>query len=205
LVEIVTNVVTTSVPGDGLIFDPRSVEAERITEGADYEGIRLRFNGLLGKARVRMQIDVGFGDVVHPAAVKSYFPTMLDHPAPILRGYSPETVIAEKVEAMIHLAGLNSRMKDFYDVWRLSRQQDFDGHTLCEACRKTLENRRTGAVPYDQLMKELLETKDKQAQWTAFLKKSEVAGPASFPEVLGQLDAFLSPVLSSIIESRNFA
>jgi predicted nucleotidyltransferase component of viral defense system len=127
LVEIVKNVITTSVPDDGLIFDPRSVEAERIKEDADYEGIRLRFNGLLGKARIRMQIDVGFGDVVHPAAIECHFPTLLDHPAPVLRGYPPETVVSEKVEAMIHLAGLNSRMKDFYDVWRLSQQQAFDG------------------------------------------------------------------------------
>ena len=118
--------VCTIEGADGLVFDPDSVDARTIKEDADYEGVRVRFRSLLGKARITMQIDVGFGDKVHPGVVRADYPVILDLPAPVLRAYPPETVVAEKVEAMIHLGSLNSRMKDFYDVWRLSRQFEFD-------------------------------------------------------------------------------
>jgi hypothetical protein len=93
-----------AVSPDGLVFDKYSVNATRIKEDADYEGVRLHFDGYLGKARVRMPLDVGFGDVVNPEAYESNYPTFLDHPAPTLRIYPPETVIAEKLEAMHILA-----------------------------------------------------------------------------------------------------
>ncbi len=75
-----------------------------------------------------MQIDVGFGDLIHPGAVQADYPALLDLPAPSLRVYPPETVIAEKAEAVVYLGNLNSRMKDFYDIWRLSQQ--FDRHRI---------------------------------------------------------------------------
>jgi predicted nucleotidyltransferase component of viral defense system len=203
LSDIVRAVIRIDVPEDGLVFNPDSVEAERIKEDADYEGVRIRFNGLLGKARVRMQIDVGFGDVVHPAATENQYPTLLDHPAPVLRLYPPETVLAEKLEAMLHLGALNSRMKDFYDIWRLS-QQSFDGGVLFEAVRKTLENRNTKAVQFAELEKELNEAGDKQTQWAAFLGKSMVTAPTEFAELLQKIGKLVSPVLGAIVNQTEF-
>lgn len=110
------NVLSVGVEPDGLVFDTETIRTERITEAADYHGIPVRFKGLLDTARVNMQIDIGFGDIVHPGPETSELPTMLGAPAPRLLCYSRESAIAEKLEAMIKLGELNSRMKDFYDI-----------------------------------------------------------------------------------------
>ena len=102
------------VEPDGMVFDPATVKTERIKEDADCEGVRVRFVGILGKARVAMLIDVGFGDVITPGAESITYPVLLDFPAPALSGYPRETVIAEKFHAMVYLRTMNSRMKDFY-------------------------------------------------------------------------------------------
>ncbi len=198
LVEVIQSMASLEVPDDGLIFDPESVAAERIKEDADYEGVRIRFRTFLGQARVTLQIDVGFGDVVHPGVVEIVYPTLLDFPPPSLRSYPPETVIAEKVEAMLHLGELNSRLKDFFDVWRLSRLHSFDARILSEAIRSTLENRKTNVVAFEKLREELLNSSDKQAQWTAFLGNAGVDAPDSFVSLLDALGRFLSPQLDAI-------
>ena len=202
LVEVIQSMASLEVPDDGLVFDPESVTAERIKENADYEGVRIRFRTFLGQARVTMQIDVGFGDVVHPGVVEIEYPTLLDFPPPSLRSYPPETVIAEKVEAMLHLGELNSRMKDFFDVWRLSRIHSFDARILSEAIQATLDNRKTNIVAFEMLREELLNSSDKQAQWTAFLRNAGVDAPDSFVSLLDALGRFLSPLLDAI-ERRN--
>ncbi len=120
-----TDVLFVDVEPDGLTFDPETIRTERITEDADYHGIRVRFQGLLDTARINMQIDIGFGDIVHPSPQMSELPTMFGAPAPHMLCYSRESAIAEKLEAMIKLGELNSRMKDFYDTWLLARQFDF--------------------------------------------------------------------------------
>ncbi len=133
----------TSSRDDGLAFDAATVQGERIAEAAAYEGVRVRLRGTLDAARIQMQIDIGFGDVVVPAAVLTTYPTILDLPAPHLLAYSKESAVAEKFEAMVKLGELNSRMKDFFDVWLLSRSFDFDGPRICEAIEKTFKRRGT--------------------------------------------------------------
>lgn len=147
IVAQIRDILATGVEPDGLVFDADSIQAERITEDADYEGIRIRFLGQLARARIHMQVDIGFGDVVYPEPAREDFPAMLGFPAPRLLCYSRESSIAEKMEAMVKLDALNSRMKDFYDLWALSRQFDFDGVTLAEAVRLTFERRGTGLPP----------------------------------------------------------
>ena len=95
---------------------------------------------LLEKARMTLQVDVGFSDRVVPGPEEIDFPTLLDFPAPHLLGYTRETVVAEKFEAMVKLGILNSRMKDFFDIWTLSREFSFDGSTLSKAVKTTFEN-----------------------------------------------------------------
>ena len=176
LAAIVRDVCTLDDINDGLKFDADTVEAQRIKEDADYEGVRIRFRGRLGNAQISMQMDVGFGDLIHPGAVQADYPALLDLPAPSLSMYPPETVIAEKAEAMVYLGSLNSRMKDFYDIWRMSQQFNFEGGELCEAIRRTFQNRKTEIIRLDDLVAELLDNDNLDQQWTAFLQKSVLIG-----------------------------
>jgi hypothetical protein len=189
-----------------LQFDPDSVLGERIAEEAEYEGVRVRFRGNLGTARVSMQIDVGFGDAVVPGPVTADYPTMLDLPAPRVRAYTRESVIAEKFHAMVHRGLLNSRMKDFYDVWALSRQFDFDGGVLAAAIRETFARRDLGVVPRPvALTDEFAADTSKVAQWRGFLRKSRLQGaPSELAEVIGAITVFLGPVAEALYEGREF-
>jgi len=110
-----------------------TVSGEPIIEGADYEGVRVSLTAKLGNARIVFHIDIGFGDPITPGPVPVQLPTLLDFPPPILRGYNRETSIAEKYHAMVYHGELNSRWKDFYDVWRLAEKFEFDGVTLAQA------------------------------------------------------------------------
>jgi len=204
LAAIVRDVCTVDDIDDGLKFDPDTVEAQRIKEDADYEGVRLRFRGRLGNARISMQMDVGFGDLIHPGAVQADYPALLDLPAPSLRMYPPETVIAEKAEAMVYLGSLNSRMKDFYDIWRMSQQFNFEGSELCEAISRTFDNRNTEIIEFDDLVVELLDNDKLDQQWVAFVRKSALVGPNTFFQVLAPISDFLSPVFSSIKSGNDF-
>ncbi|MBK8938827.1 MAG: nucleotidyl transferase AbiEii/AbiGii toxin family protein [Polyangiaceae bacterium] len=194
--RVVREVCTADVDPDGMVFDPAMVKTERIKEDADYEGVRVRFVGLLGKARVAMQIDVGFGDVVTPGAVDITYPALLDFPAPALSGYPRETVIAEKFQAMVYLRTLNSRMKDFYDVRLLARQFAFDGAVLAKAIAATFKNRET---PIDvapiAFTPEFTEQASTLAQWTAFRKKlPNTECPEKLSDVVPLLAEFLLPI-----------
>jgi len=128
---------------DGITFQTDSLDVGRIAEDADYEGVRARFQATLARARVPMQIDVGFGDVIVPDPTEVSYPTLLDFPAPVLRAYPKETVIAEKLEALTVLGLLNSRMKDYYDLALLARLYMFDGRSVVDAVLATFRNRET--------------------------------------------------------------
>lgn len=197
IVEQVKDIISVEAEPDGIVFDLDSIKAERIKENADYEGVRVRFIGTLDNARVHMQIDVGFDDIVHPEPVETEFPTLLDSPVPKLLCYSRESAIAEKFEAMLKLGELNSRMKDFFDIWLLSRQFDFDGKELTEAMRLTLEHRGTD-IPeiITAFSKEFIE--DKQIQWKAFHKRlAQEHVPTDFGVIVADIEVFLGPVLNS--------
>ena len=198
IVAQIRNILAVDVEADGLIFDHNLIQAEQITEDADHSGIRIRFPGLLDSAKVSMQIDIGFGDVVYPEPEKSVFPTMLDYPAPKLLCYSRESAIAEKFEAMVKLGVLNSRMKDFYDIWLLARQFDFDGAKLTEAIRLTFKRRGT------MLPKEIEAFNEdfidaKQVQWTAFWNKLQQDHvPTLFRDIVSVVESFLAPLASAL-------
>ena len=189
-----------------MVFDPATVKTERIKEDADYEGVRVRFVGLLGKARVAMQIDVGFGDVVTPGAVDITYPALLDFPAPALSGYPRETVIAEKFHAMVYLRTLNSRMKDFYDVWLLARQFAFDGAVLAKAIAATFAHRETAIdVAPIAFTSDFTEQASTLAQWTAFRRKLPTTDcPERFSEVVPFLAEFLLPIARACESGEGF-
>ena len=198
-------VLSTEVEPDGLIFDPQTISTEQITEDADYKGVRVRFQGLLDTARVNMQIDIGFGDVVHPRPQVLELPTMLADSGPRLLCYSRESAIAEKFEAMVKLRELNSRMKDFYDVWLLSRQFDFDGAVLSEAIRQTFARRGADLSGEIVAFSESFAI-EKQVQWAAFRRRLRSdAVPAEFSEVTSGVRDLLTPVVIAIQSGSQFA
>lgn len=191
----IRDILAVQVEPDGLIFDTDSIQMEQITDDADYEGIRVRFRGALGTAKISMQIDIGFGDIVYPRPEKTELSCMLDSPAPSLLCYSRESAIAEKFEAMIKLGKLNSRMKDFYDIWLLSRQFQFELNSLAEAVKRTLKQRGTELnKPVDAFSADFISSR--QPMWTAFrkrLKQDHI--PESFREISTEIELFLEPII----------
>jgi hypothetical protein len=204
IISQIREVMEVHVDPDGLSFDAESIQSERITEDADYEGIRIRFRGALSTARINMQIDIGFGDVVYPGPERAELPCMLDAPAPSLLCYSRESAIAEKFEAMVTLGELNSRMKDFYDVWLLSRQFAFEFDKLAEAIRLTFKQRGTElAEPIDAFSEAF--TTSRQPLWSAFrrrLKQEHL--PESFAEITAEVEAFIKPVIQGESNHSNW-
>ena len=193
--------------GDGLEFDPSIVKAKRIRLDAEYEGVRAEVQGNLGATRVRMHIDVGFGDATTPVSVEVDYPVILDLPAPRLRAYAKESVVAEKFEAMVALGRINSRMKDFYDVWFLSRTFDFEGRILARAVGSTFARRGSG-VPTEPLplTDEFAEGAEKVAQWTAFVRRTRLVdlAPRELGDVVRELRGFLGPVSRALSDGREF-
>ncbi len=198
--------LVVEVPPDGLSFDPVSIEAQEITLDAAYTGVRVRFTGRLGeRTRISMQVDVGFGDPVVPGPADVLFPVLLDFDRPHLLGYTPETTVAEKFQAMVELDLANSRVKDFYDLWMLARTRGFDGATLAQALEATFRNRRT---PLPQVAPTALGlafsgNDGKQVQWRAFLRKGRLEA-ASLAEVTAVIARLVMPVSEAVAQGRPF-
>jgi hypothetical protein len=198
MVTIFRTVCTVAVDDDGLVFDPESVRAEPTREEEDYQGARITLRAMLGTARLALQVDIGFGDAVTPEATDIVYPSVLDFPAASLRAYPPETVVAEKLEAAVSLGMLNSRMKDFFDLWVIAKSFPFDGVVLANAVASTFARRGT-ALPTD-LPVALTPTFSgdalKQNQWRAFLQRTTLAiAPEPLPELVAFIATFAKPLL----------
>jgi predicted nucleotidyltransferase component of viral defense system len=182
---------------DGIIFDVKTLSSESITDDADYNGIRVIFQGHLESARIHMQIDIGFGDIIYPKPEKKILPAILDLPSPEVLCYSIESSIAEKFEAMIKLGIFNSRMKDFYDIWFLSRQFIFKMSVLGEAISRTFTNRST-ELSTDIILFSNEFIEEKQVQWNAFCKRIDKDNTLpSFDAVVKSIKEFIIPVLQN--------
>lgn len=179
---------------DGIAFDVEALRVELIREELDYGGLRLRTTGQLAGARIAVIIDIGFGDAIEPGIEELSLPVLLDLPQPRLRAYARETVIAEKFQAMVMLGLANSRMKDFYDVWILSRSYDFDAERLSRAIAATFERRGT-AIPFETpvaLTQSFAADAGKQSQWTAFVRDLAIESPV-LDAMVTDLAEFLMP------------
>ncbi len=208
LAHVFQDVCRLIVEDDGLTFDPGGVTAEQIKEDQEYEGVRVHCEARLGHAQIDLQIDVGFGDAVTPRAVEVPYPTILAFPAPMLRVYPRETVVAEKFQAMVALGIANSRMKDFFDLWLLSRMFSFDGSVLCRAIEATFRRRHTPLPPEPPLALTAQFGTDaaKVKQWAAFLKKGKLdAGGMTLEQVCAILREFLMPPTSALVARDMFA
>ncbi len=204
---VIKDICDVTVEPDGLVFDTNTVQGSRIKEDADYEGVRVKFIGLLERSQIPMQIDVGFGDAIFPKPKTIDYPAILDFPKPQLKGYAAETVVSEKFEAMVQLGLLNSRMKDFYDIWLMMRQFDFEGSQLTEALRRTFAHRKTPFPKGRQLFAEEIydDKSDRQMLWKTFLKKGNIKhAPEKLSSIAKDIEGFLIKPLEAISKGKEF-
>lgn len=179
---------------DGVQFDVAAARIDRIREEVEYGGVRIRTIAEIGGAQVPVSVDIGFGDATEPGAEDLNFPVMLDMPAPKLRGYARETVIAEKFQAMVALGHANTRLKDYYDIWILSQVFTFENGRLPQAIAATFARRGT-PIPLDlpdALTSAFATNNRKQQQWQAFIG-GVALNPGGLPEVVENISSFIMP------------
>lgn len=191
---------------DGIVFQADTVQAAEIRKAASYAGVRVTLLGLLDGARCPVQIDIGFGDAVTPGPEHVQYPVLLDEmPPPQLRVYTRYTVLAEKLEAIVSIGMLNSRMKDYFDLWILAQYTNFDGAILARAVHATFERRSTG-IPADLpagLSDAFALDEHKNRQWLAFLQKNALAS-MPLATVIDDLRQLLMPVLTTLATGGDF-
>lgn len=207
LAAIFREVCQVTVPQDAMVFLAERVRAEAIREEAVYQGVRVKVEARLGKIELRLQVDIGFGDAVTPKPQKADFPPLLDFPAPHLAMYARETVVAEKLEAMVTLGLANSRMKDYYDIWALSQEFDFDGTVLSASIRATFKRRKTDlpvSVPVG-LSAEFGRDAMKRQQWQGFVRRGRLkTQEADLSAVVEKVCAFLIPAITAAATDKKF-
>jgi predicted nucleotidyltransferase component of viral defense system len=193
-------ICSTAVPDDTVVFDAATISVEPIRAEEEYSGVRALFDARLGTIRERLQIDVGFGDALWPQAEKMTYPVALGDPAPMLRTYRPETVIAEKLEAIVSLGIRNSRIKDFFDIDYLARTERFDRVALIEAIQRTFERRGT-LIPTETpigLTPEFWSQPGRDAQVKAFARRARLPTTTESAAELGlRVAAFAIPLLQA--------
>jgi len=190
------------VADDGLVFDAATIRIDTLRDEDEYQGVRVRLLARLTSAEIGVQIDIGFGDVIHPGPQEIAYPRILqDFPAATVRAYPPETVIAEKFEAMVRFDELASRLKDHFDIWVLSRTFAFELEVLQSAIFKTFTQRGTVlpvALP-PPLTARFAANRAKLAQWSAFLvRTSPTIEPPSFGELVEDVASFLGPTITGV-------
>ncbi|MBI2839690.1 MAG: nucleotidyl transferase AbiEii/AbiGii toxin family protein [Acidobacteria bacterium] len=194
-------ICSIDVPDDALRFLSDTIEAEKIRDSAEYLGVRLRIEAHLERAMISLQVDIGFGNDVVPGPQDVDFPTMLGGPAPRIRAYPREAVVAEKLHAMVHLGEANSRLKDFYDLFVLSKVFTFDSATLSRAIAATFERRNTdlpGSLP-PGLSPAFFANRGRADQWRAYLERNGLTrAPRDFSAVGEAIRGFLWPLIEAL-------
>jgi hypothetical protein len=194
---------------DGVVLTKESATVEKIKESDEYEGVRVKIEAFLTSARQTLQIDIGFGDQIVPGPLEIEFPVLLDQPAPRIKGYSKESVISEKFEAIVRFNFLTSRMKDFYDILFLATHESFQMPILRQAIDATFHRRMTPLDDISIIFTEEFKVQvDKQEQWTAFLRRNHLESFERFASAVEHLRLFLEPVLkepSDVLENLRWS
>jgi len=187
---------------DGVVFDSDSVLVEEIRKEAEHKGVRVKLTGYLGKAKEILWVDIGFNDIVVPEVITADYPVLLDMDYPKIKMYSFESVVAEKFEAIVSLGELNSRMKDFYDIFILLSEKKFNRDILQNAIVETFKRRGTDILKFDQVFKkEFIEDDNRINQWKLFLKKI-VHQNIEFEYVMDAIKKSLLPIYNNIKKEK---
>jgi len=198
-------VLSLPVDDDGLIFQLGTLRAAAAREEDEYSGLRLNFVAELAGARLPMHVDIGYGDAITPGPVEIEYPSLLGQPVAKLKAYPPQTVVAEKFQAMVALDMLNSRMKDFYDLWAIAGAFAFEGLVLARAIETTFERRATKIPTETPPALSASFAEAKQVQWTAFLRRTEIAlAPDPLVDVQARIAAFILPPAQAVTRSQLF-
>ncbi|MBH5396348.1 nucleotidyl transferase AbiEii/AbiGii toxin family protein [Bradyrhizobium sp. CNPSo 4010] len=202
ITELFTRICQVEVPDDGIVFDPSTLKAEPLREADKYQGARLSLKGRLAGAVIRLIVDIGFGDHVYPPPKREKFPSLLPGlPQANILMYPPETVVAEKFEAMVRFGEINSRIKDFHDIWITTRTFPFDLASLVEAVGGTLRRRET-AFPTEMpvgLTEAFAAIAEERGLWTGFLRRTPPSlEPPPFPQLQKDLRRFFGPVIDGL-------
>ena len=177
---------------DAVVLDIDGLAVDTVRDESGYSGLRLKTYATVDGARVRVVIDIGYGDATEPGLIDIDLPVLLDQPAPNVRAYSYETVIAEKFQAMVALGLANTRLKDFYDIWIMAQAYEFNDDRLAQAIAATFARRKT-VIPTelpDGLTPAFARDPAKQQQWAAFVQEVAV-NPGPLPHVVKTLATFL--------------
>ncbi len=202
-------ICSVSCAEDGVVFDADSIRVEDIREEQEYGGVRATVKGSLGRSRLTLQVDIGFGDAVTPEREEQEYPTLLGHPASRVWAYPRETFVAEKFEAMVRLGPANSRVKDLWDVTAVARSFDFGGGLLREAVERTFRRRGTGfteAKP-DALQAAFYEDLKRTTYWKEFQRQVQAGapGPHHLAEAGEEIRSFLGPLWDSLVSGQPFS
>ena len=204
--KIIKEICSIENDEDGIKFIVDSVTSEIINRDSEYSGVRTTFFAEIARAKSRIQIDIGFNDIVHPKPVSIKYPTLIGMTTPEIYSYTPETLIAEKVHAMFYHAVKNSRIKDYFDIWFLSHQFEFDGQELITAIHKTFAKRDTNLPKVGDyiLSGEYENDITKQKQWSAFIKKNKLSvAQNDFKTVFRHIKSFILPLFKIDMKNNN--
>lgn len=187
---------------DGVVFDSTSITHEYIQDDSDYSGLRFKILAHLGQAKKKIRIDIGFGDIITPSSTTVDMPTILNDENPKLKAYSIESVISEKLEAMVKHSVLNSRMKDFYDIYIISKDRMIKGEILSQAIINTFKSRKSEITEnIVAFSPQFYQDSIKHKQWSAFLNKAQLKDfNKTFPQVIEHIRYFLNPIIHGIVK-----
>ncbi len=195
LQSVIKKVSETEYPGDAITFDTSKLILRRAQTTGDYDGISCSFSANLFTARMPLLIDIGFNDMIIPKPQKISYPTLLEMPSPILFGYTLETAFAEKLESIVKLASVNTRMKDFYDIWTMTRNHHMDLVSLKDAIKKVFSNRGTPLKYPVAFTPEFYDLPEIQQRWKQFLMMIGTE-PISFEGIIIDLSVFIKKIIN---------
>jgi hypothetical protein len=195
LLSLMQTVCRQPVDDDGMVFDPATIRIGDIRVEDPHGGRRVSLTGRLGAGRIRVQVDVGMGDAMVPEPDWLDLPVLLDAPAPRLRVYRPETVVAEKFHAVVRLGVANTRLKDFYDLVALAQTHSFDGEALRAAIEATFDRRQTEVpIRIPPGLTADFASDGRRRQWAAFVTRNDLQAAPDLGAALQTIESFLGPI-----------
>ena len=189
---------------DCLKFDLNSLSVEPITEFKEYHGLNVSILAYLDRTKIPVSIDIGYGDVICPNRIEMEFPVLLDMPVPKIFAYSIYSVVAEKFEAFVSLGILNSRYKDYYDIYVIAKNTNLDGKELQNAITETFDNRKTSFDNIVTFSENFKNSNLNKTRWRNFIKKKQVSLNIDFIDVINLCEQLLLPVVNHIKENQSF-
>lgn len=190
---------------DLLYYDLNTMKIKSITEFKEYHGVNVSIIAYLDRTRIPVSIDIGFNDVVYPKKEMRDFPTILSDENRKIYMYSLSTAIAEKFEAIVSLGYDNSRFKDFYDIYIISRSYDFNGYILKEALKRTFVHRKTNFNNIVIFEKDFSDDMIRINRWKSFTRKKKIELDIALDEVVKEIERFLKPLVEAIQDEKIFA